>query len=58
MSPAVFLLLAVALAVVGSLVVVARHRGPSSVDAGMERFAREMRALAPREHRHVRPGDD
>lgn len=57
MSPAAFLLLAVALAVLGSLVVVARHRRPTGLDAGMERFAREMRALAPRDEPRARPGD-
>jgi|RhiMethySRZTD1v2_1073278.scaffolds.fasta_scaffold1707385_1 hypothetical protein len=52
MSAIVFLLLAVAIIVVGSVVVYLRQRTPSSLDSGIASFKREMEALA------VRDGDD
>jgi hypothetical protein len=52
MSAIVFLLLAVAIIVVGSIVVYLRQRTPSSLDSGIDSFKREMEALA------VRDGDD
>jgi hypothetical protein len=52
MSAVVFLLLAVAIIVVGSIVVYVRQRTPSSLESGIDSFKREMQALA------VRDGDD
>jgi hypothetical protein len=52
MSAIVFLLLAVAIIVVGSIVVYLRQRTPSSLDSGIDSFKREMEALA------VRDGDE
>ena len=49
MSPLVFLLIALVISVVGSLVLYMRSRAPSSVDAGIDNFRREMQALAPRD---------
>lgn len=48
MSAVVFLLLALAIIVVGSVAVYLRQRTPSSLDAGIEGFRREMNALAVR----------
>ena len=48
MSAVVFLLLALAIIVVGSVAVYLRQRTPSSLDAGIEGFRREMEALAVR----------
>ena len=49
MNPIVFLLIAVVISVVGSLVLYLRSRTPSSLDAGIDNFRREMQALAPRD---------
>jgi hypothetical protein len=46
---AVFLLLALVISVVGSTVLYLRSRTPSSLDAGIDNFRREMQALAPRD---------
>lgn len=53
MSAVVFLMIAVVISVVGTLVLYVRNRTrtPRSVDAGIDDFRREMQALAPR------PGD-
>jgi hypothetical protein len=42
-----YLFIALALSVLGSLVLYLLHRKPSSLEHGIEEFAREMRALAP-----------
>ena len=42
-----FLLIAVVVSVVGTLVLYMRNRGSTSVDHGVEEFQREMRALSP-----------
>lgn len=47
MSGLFFLLAALGLSVVGSLVLWLRQRQPTSFDQGIEDFSREMRALAP-----------
>ena len=47
-SAIVFLILAVAVATVGSLVAFLRTRNPASVESGIDDFRREMNALAPR----------
>lgn len=44
-----FLMIAVVISVVGSTVLYLRSRSPSSLDAGIVEFQREMRALAPRD---------
>ena len=49
MSAVVFLLLALAIIVVGSALVYFRQRTPSSLDAGIDSFRREMEALAVRQ---------
>jgi hypothetical protein len=48
MSAVVFLLLALVIIIVGSVAVYLRQRTPSSLDAGIEGFRREMDALAVR----------
>jgi hypothetical protein len=50
-SPLVFLAMVVVLVALGSLVLWVRHRAPTSFDAGIKAFRREMRALAPPEDR-------
>jgi hypothetical protein len=47
-SPVAFLLIAVIIAAIGTLVVVVVNRSPSRPDSAMAEFEREMRALAPR----------
>ena len=55
MSNLLYLLLAVILSVVGSLILWYRHRKPTSMEAGIDEFNRELRALAP-EKRDRREG--
>ncbi len=55
MSGLVFLLAALALSVVGSLVLWLRHRQPTSMEQGIDDFSREMQALSPE---HARPPED
>ncbi len=47
MSGLVFLLIALAISLVGSLVLWLRSRKPKAFDSGVDEFRREMRALAP-----------
>jgi hypothetical protein len=49
MTPIAFLLLALIISVVGSLVLYMRSRTPSSLESGIDNFRREMQALAPRD---------
>lgn len=49
MSAVAFLLIAVVISVVGCTVLYLRNRAPSSLEAGIETFRREMQALAPRD---------
>ena len=49
MTAVVFLLIAVVISVVGSTVLYLRSRPPSSLEAGIDSFRREMQALAPRD---------
>ncbi len=42
-----FLLIALGLSVFGTVVVLLRHRQPTSEDHGIRAFAKEMDALAP-----------
>jgi hypothetical protein len=46
-SSLLYLLLALVLSVVGSLILVYRHRRPRSMEEGIDEFNRELRALAP-----------
>lgn len=47
MTGFVFLLIAFALSIGGSLVLWLRHRDPTTLDHAIDEFQREMRALAP-----------
>ena len=47
MNSLLFLFIAVALSLIGSLVLWFRYRRPRSVEAGIQEFSRELRALAP-----------
>ena len=49
MAAVAFLLLAVVIAAVGVTVLYLRNRPPSSFDASIDNFRREMEALAPRD---------
>jgi hypothetical protein len=51
---AVFLLIALVLSGIGTLVIYLRNRDSSAVDAGVEEFRREMNALAPRDDERKR----
>jgi hypothetical protein len=56
-SSLLYLLAAVVLSVVGCLLLYARHRRPRSLEAGIDEFSRELRALAPeRQKGEGRPG--
>jgi hypothetical protein len=48
MSAVVFLLIAVVISSVGTMVVYLRNRTPRSLDSSIDDFRREMQALAPR----------
>ena len=50
MSNLLYLVIALALSGLGSLILWYRHRRPRSMEAGIDEFTRELRALAP-EHR-------
>ena len=54
MSSLVFLLIAVGLSAVGIVALLLVNRRPTGIDAGVEEFRREMRALAPELRRDVR----
>ena len=53
MDAVAFLMIAVVISVVGSLVLYLRSRTPSSLDSGIDNFRREMQALAPRDDEQV-----
>jgi hypothetical protein len=52
-----FLFFAVALSIVGAIVVVVHHRRPTSMDASIEEFHRSLRALAPPRDERTRATD-
>ncbi len=52
MSGLIFLLAALAVSVIGSVILWLHHRQPTSLYQGIDDFSREMEALAPE-----RPGD-
>ncbi len=47
MSSLVYLGIAVAISLLGALVIYARNRKPTSLEAGIEGFRRELQALEP-----------
>ena len=49
MNPVAFLMIAVVISIVGSLVLYLRSRTPTSLESGIDNFRREMQALAPRD---------
>ncbi|HKY66625.1 MAG TPA: hypothetical protein VJM49_09660 [Acidimicrobiales bacterium] len=49
MNAVAFLMIAVVISVVGSAVLYLRSRTPTSLEAGIDNFQREMQALAPRD---------
>lgn len=49
MGALAFLLIAVVISLIGSTVLYLRNRPPSSLEAGIDSFRREMQALAPRD---------
>jgi hypothetical protein len=46
-SNLIYLLVAVALSIIGSLILWYRHRRPRSMEEGIAEFNRELRALSP-----------
>jgi hypothetical protein len=48
-NPVAFLMIAVVISIVGSLVLYLRSRTPTSLESGIDNFRREMQALAPRD---------
>jgi hypothetical protein len=50
-SNLLYLLIALTLSVVGSLILWLRHRKPRSLESGIDEFSRELRALAPKKDR-------
>ena len=47
MANLLYLLGAIVVSVVGVIILVVRNRKPTSIEAGIEAFNRELRALAP-----------
>ncbi len=54
MSALVYLLVAIGLSVIGSLILWYRHSRPKSLESGIDEFSRELRALAPKHTRDPR----
>jgi hypothetical protein len=50
-SSLIYLLVAMTLSIVGSLILWYRHRRPRSLEYGIDEFSRELRALAPKRER-------
>jgi hypothetical protein len=53
-SNLLYLLVAVGLSVIGSVILWLRHRRPRSLESGIDEFSRELRALAPKRDRETR----
>lgn len=49
MAAVAFLLIAVVISAIGLTILYLRNRPPSSLDASIDNFRREMQALAPRD---------
>ena len=47
MSNLIYLVIAIALILVGSLILYLRHREPKGIEAGMKQFSKGLQALAP-----------
>ena len=59
MSALAFLLVALAISIVGSVVLWLRHRKPSKLEHTIDAFSREMQALSPEARsRSMRPGPE
>ena len=56
MSNLLYLLAAALLSAAGCLVIWARHRKPSGLEAGIDEFSRELQALAPDQPRRPPSG--
>ena len=55
-SELLYLGVALVLSVIGGTVIYLRNRKPTSLNAGIEEFQRELRALAPEKRRSGMPG--
>ena len=55
MANLLYLVAAIVLSVVVSVIIVVRNRKPTSMEAGIEAFNRELRALAPDKRPATRP---
>lgn len=51
MSSLIYLLVALLLSIIGSLILWLRHRKPHSLESGIDAFSRELKALAPKSER-------
>ena len=47
MSNLLYLGIAIAISILGGIIIYVRNRKPTSLNAGIEEFQREMRALSP-----------
>ena len=52
MTNLLYLGIAVALSIIGCLILWYRNRKPTSLESGIEEFRRELRALAPTDRRN------
>lgn len=50
MTNVAFLAFAVVVSIVGSLIIVLRHRKPSTLTTSIDDFAQRMKALSPEQH--------
>ena len=55
MSNLLYLFAAFLISAVGCIVIWLRHRRPSGLEAGIEEFSRELRALAPEDQQRPPP---
>ncbi|HVF73426.1 MAG TPA: hypothetical protein VM938_00150 [Acidimicrobiales bacterium] len=56
MSNLLYLLIALGLSILGSVILWYRHSKPRSLESGITEFSRELRALAPEGERESKPG--
>lgn len=56
MSNLLYLLAAAVLSGIGCIIIWLRHRKPSGLEAGIEEFSRELKALAPDEQQRSQRG--
>ncbi|HKY13572.1 MAG TPA: hypothetical protein VJM33_01515 [Microthrixaceae bacterium] len=57
MNALVFLGVALAISLIGSLVVLARNRNPRSIETGIDDFTERMKALSPESPHQDQSGD-